>query len=250
MRNPQPFLVCLFFLFPLATSFFIVDQQPEEESNDYNDAEEKRGGSWQNSNMFRASKRMNFRATKRSSAEPDDFTTDNLLAGENDEKRGSWRNSNMFRASKRMNFRATKRNTIDPDGIREDSFLIMFPQKNSDLSNAEKRGGSWRNSNMFRSSKRMNFRATKRSPAAAVPDTEDLQAWKRMSFRATKRAPEFALAPEQEEEEEEDNDDGMERSVKRRERRAENLIRVLRRQNSRGLKTVERVARDNYLHYT
>ena len=87
MRNPQPFLVCLFFLFPLATSFFIVDQQPEEESNDYNNAEENRGGSWQNSNMFRASKRLNFRATKRSSAEPDDFTTDNLLAGENDEKR-------------------------------------------------------------------------------------------------------------------------------------------------------------------
>ena len=243
MRNPQIFLVCLFFLFPLATSFFIVDQQPEEESNDYNNAEEKRGGSWQNSNMFRASKRMNFRATKRSSAEPDDFTTDNLLAGENDEKRGSWRNSNMFRASKRMNFRATKRNTIDPDGIREDSFLIMFPQKNSDLSSAEKRGGSWRNSNMFRSSKRMNFRATKRSPAA-VPDTEDLQAWKRMSFRATKRAPEIAPAPE--EEEEQDNDDDGER----RERRAKNLIRVLRRQNSRGLKTVERVARDNYLHYT
>ena len=233
MRNPQPFLVSLFFLFPLATSFFIVDQQPEEESNDYNDAEEKRG-SWQNSNMFRASKRMNFRATKRSSAEPDDFTTDNLLAGENDEKRGSWRNSNMFRSSKRMNFRATKRNTIYPDGIREDSFLIMFPQKNSDLSSAEKRGGSWRNSNMFRSSKRMNFRATKRSPAAAVPDTEDLQAWKRMSFRATKRAPEFAPAPEEEEKEQDNNDDG-----ERRDRRAENLIRVLRRQNSRGLKTGE-----------
>ena len=81
-----------------------------------------------------------------------------------------------------------------------------------------------------------------------MPDTEDLQAWKRMSFRPTKRAPEIAPAPE--EEEEHDNDDGMERSVKRRERRAENLIRVLRRQNSRGLKTVERVARDNYLHYT
>ena len=98
---------------------------------------------------------------------------------------------------------------------------------------------------MFRSSKRMNFRTTKRSPAAAVPDTEDLQAWKRMSFRATKRAPEFAPAPEEEEEEQDNNDDG-----KRRDRRAENLIRVLRRQNSRGLKTVERVARDNYLHYT
>ena len=30
MRNPQPFLVCLFFLFPLATSFLIVDQHTFE----------------------------------------------------------------------------------------------------------------------------------------------------------------------------------------------------------------------------
>ena len=136
------------------------------------------------------------------------------------EKRsGPWQDSNMFRASKLWNFRPRKRNTIEPDeDVGEDSYIIMegLPEGNNDLNNLEKRG-SRQNSNFFRASKRMGFRATKRSS-----DAKELQAWKRMNFRATKRAG-GEFVPTQEEEEEKDI--GIQR-------RGENLSRVQRQLNS------------------
>ena len=141
---------------------------------------------------------------------------------------GPWQDSNMFRASKLWNFRPRRRNTIEPDeDVGEDSFIIMEgePEGNNDLSNLEKRG-SRQNSNFFRASKRMGFRATKRSS-----DAKELHAlWKRMNFRATKRVG-GELVPTQEEEEEEGEEEGEDKDIGIQ-RREENLSRVQRQLNS------------------
>ena len=139
---------------------------------------------------------------------------------EMEKRSGPWQDCNMFRASKLWNFRPRKRSTIEPaedDG--GDSYIILegLPEEN----NLDKRDLGLQNSNFFRASKRMDFRATKRS--SGEPDTKDLQAWKRMSFRATKRAT-GELVPTQEEVGE-DEDIGVQR-------RAENMRRVQRQQNS------------------
>ena len=180
MGAHRPFLVCWIFIVPLMATSYIIVDELPEVNKDYNNMKERRGSWQQNSN--RASKNFIFRASKRSKIEPD----------------GPY------------------------EGVGEDPYIIIegLPEKKDDLDKSEKRGSPWQNSNFFRASKRLMFRATKRSSADSDP--KELQAWKRMNFRPTKRASE--LAPEQEDGEE-DRDMGVQR-------RGENLIRVLRQQNS------------------
>ena len=109
----------------------------------------------------------------------DHFPEENSNYNNMEERRGSWQDGNMFRVSKLRSFRPLKKSIIEPtEGVGEDAYIIM---ENNDLNNLEKRA-----------SKRLNFRATKRS--SAEPDTRELQALKRMNFRSTKRA-DGELAP-------------------------------------------------------
>ena len=98
--------------------------------------------------------------------------TDNYKSME--EKRGSfWSKGNQFRdLSKRP---------WHPFHPKEKPYVVIHEFTDNDINNLEKKN------NMFRASKRMNFRPTKRSSSDL--DLDDLPITKR--FRATKRVPEF-----------------------------------------------------------